>query len=78
MCESYPLMWRDMTAGTVKVLNSPKETDLLGIRHEGRLVAFGSAMLTPNVGLVCWLGTTEQYRRHGYCTSIISLLVREG
>jgi predicted GNAT family acetyltransferase len=71
-------MWAEMTAEKVKILTSPKETLVLGIRHEDRLVAFGSAMLTPKVGLVCWLGTSELFRRQGYCVSIISALVREG
>ncbi len=78
MRESYPLMWNDMTAEKVKVLISPKETVMLGIRQEGRLVAFGSAMLTPNTSIVCWLGTSELHRKQGYCTSIISKLVQEG
>jgi GNAT superfamily N-acetyltransferase len=78
MRESYPLMWSEMTAENVKVLTSPKETVLFGIHVEGKLVAFGSAMLTPNVGLVCWLATSERYRCRGYCSSILSALVREG
>lgn len=78
MRESYPLMWSDMTGEAVQTLTSPKETIVLGIRCEGCLVAFGSAMLTPKVGLVCWLGTSEQFRHQGYCTSVLSALVREG
>lgn len=78
MRESYPLMWREMTAETVKTLTSPKETLMLGIRQDGRLAAFGSAMLTPHVGLVCWLGTSELHRRQGYCTSVLSTLVQQG
>lgn len=78
MRESYPLMWSDMTAENVKKLTSPKETVMLGIRQDGKLVAFGAAILTPNVGLVTWLATREQYRNRGYCTSILSTLVKEG
>ncbi len=78
MRESYPIMWNEMTAEKVKVSISAKETFLLGIRVDGQLAAFGSAMLTSNVGLVCWLGTSIQYRQRGYCTSILSALVQEG
>ncbi len=78
MRESYPLMWSDMDAETVKKLNSPKENVLLGIRQDGVLAAFGAAILTPKVGLVTWLATREQYRNRGYCTSILSALVKEG
>jgi ribosomal protein S18 acetylase RimI-like enzyme len=78
MRESYPLMWSDMTAENVKTLTSPKETVMLGIRQDGKLVAFGVAFLTPNVGLITWLATRERYRNRGYCTSILSTLVKEG
>ena len=78
MRESYPLMWSEMTGDLVKTLTSPKEAVLLGIRREGRLVSFGGGILTAHVGLVTWLGTLEQFRRQGFCTSILSALVREG
>ncbi len=79
MRESYPLMWSDMTAETVKTLTSPKELVTLGIRgKDGKLAAFGTAFLTDGVGLVCWLATREQYRGKDYCTSILSSLVKEG
>jgi len=78
MRASYPLMWSDMTAEKVKILTGPKETFMLGIRDEGKLVAFGVEILTPNVGLVTWLATLDQYRNKGYCTSILSTLVKEG
>ncbi len=79
MRESYPLMWSDMTAETVKTLISPKDIVILGIRgQDGKLVAFGTAMLTGDVALVCWLATREKYRNRGYCTSILSTLVKEG
>ncbi len=78
MRESYPLMWSDMTGEAVKILTSPKEVVLLGIRCEGRLVSFGGGILTAHVGLVTWLGTLEQFRHQGFCGSILSALVREG
>ncbi len=79
MRESYPLMWSDMTAENVKTLTSPKELVILGIREKnGELAAFGTAFLTGGVGLVCWLATRERYRGKGYCTSILSSLVKEG
>ncbi len=78
MRESYPMMWSEMTGEIVKVMISPKETAQFGIRVDGRLVAFGAGILTQHVGLVTWLGTLEQYRRWGFCTSILSTLVREG
>lgn len=78
MRESYPLMWSEMTGETVKVMISPKEAVQFGIRIDGRLVAFGAGLLTPNVGLVTWLGTLEQFRRRGFCGSILSAFVREG
>jgi ribosomal protein S18 acetylase RimI-like enzyme len=79
MRESYPLMWSDMTAETVKVLTGPDDLVILGVRgQDGKLAAFGTAMLTDDVGLVCWLATREKYRNKGYCTSILSSLVKEG
>ena len=78
MRESYPLMWSEMTCKSVKILASPKEAIQFGTRVDGRLVAFGAGILTTHVGLVTWVGTLEQFRRRGFCSSIISALVREG
>lgn len=78
MRETYPLMWSEMTCEKVKVLTSPKDAVLLGIRVEKRLVAFGTGVLTSPVGFVNWLGTLEKFRHQNYCSSIISALVREG
>lgn len=78
MRQSYPLMWSEMTGETVKTLASPKEAVQFGIRVDGMLVAFGAGVLTEPVGIVTWLGTLEKFRRRGFCTSIISALVREG
>jgi ribosomal protein S18 acetylase RimI-like enzyme len=78
MRESYPLMWSEMTGETVKILASPKEAVQIGIRVDDKLVAFGAGLLTEHVGIVTWLGTLEKFRRRGFCTSIISGLIREG
>ncbi len=78
MRESYPLMWGEMTGETVKILASPKESVQLGIRVKGQLVAFGTGILTKHVGVVSWLGTSEAFRHRGFCSSVISALVREG
>jgi ribosomal protein S18 acetylase RimI-like enzyme len=78
MREVYPLMWGEMTGELVKTLTSPKESVQYGIRVDGRLAAFGTGILTGHVGVVSWLGTLEQFRKRGFCSSIISVLVREG
>jgi predicted GNAT family acetyltransferase len=78
MRESYPLMWGEMTGETVKILASPKEAVQIGIRVDDKLVSFGAGVLTEHVSIVTWLGTLEKFRRRGFCTSIISGLIREG
>jgi hypothetical protein len=78
MREVYPLMWGEMTGELVKTLTSPKESVRYGIRVDGRLAAFGTGILTRPVGVVSWLGTLEQFRRRGYCTALVSVLVRDG
>lgn len=78
MRDSYPLMWSQMTADQVKRFCASEANVWYGIRREGKLVSFGSAILTEKMGLVTWLATVEKYRCRGYCTSILSTLVAEG
>lgn len=78
MRESYPLMWSGMTADQVKEFCRSEANVWYGIRKQGKLVSFGSAILTENIGLVTWLATLETYRCRGYCSSVLSKLVTEG
>lgn len=70
-------LWNDITAEAVAGLFSAKEALWLGIKREGKLVAFGYAMLTPKVCHVTWIATRPGYERLGYATSIVSSLVGE-
>jgi ribosomal protein S18 acetylase RimI-like enzyme len=77
MRDSYPAIWSDMTAENVKHLTSPEGTVLFGVKREGKLVAFGSTILSPKIGHVMWLATDKQWRNRGFATSILSTLIQE-
>lgn len=69
-------LWRDITAEAVAGLFLAKEALWLGIKRDGKLAAFGYAMLTPKVCHVTWIATRHGYERLGYATSIVSSLVK--
>ena len=77
MRESYPKMWSEISAESVKALIAVKEAVWLGIKQDGKLVAFGYAMLTPKVSHVTWIATSPRHERKGYATSIVSALAKE-
>jgi GNAT superfamily N-acetyltransferase len=77
MKDSYPEMWSEITAENLKELFSSGWALWLGIRHEGKLAAFGYAMLTPQVSHIVWVATAKQYRNKGYGTTIVSAHVKE-
>ena len=77
MHESYPKMWSEISAESVKALFAVKEAVWLGIKQDGKLAAFGYAMLTPKVSHVTWIATSPQHQNKGYATSIVSALVKE-
>jgi ribosomal protein S18 acetylase RimI-like enzyme len=68
-------LWQDITAEAVTRLFMAKEALWLGIKCDGKLAAFGYAMLTPKVCHVTWIATRPGYERLGYATSIVSSLV---
>jgi ribosomal protein S18 acetylase RimI-like enzyme len=75
MCEAYPEFWSTFTAESVE--EAFDEATWVGIRREGKLVAFGKAVPTPPVSHVVWIATLEDYRNRGYATSILSVLLKE-
>ncbi|MBN1245428.1 GNAT family N-acetyltransferase [Candidatus Bathyarchaeota archaeon] len=75
MREAYPEFWSVITAEGIK--ESFAEASWVGIRHKGKLVAFGKAVSTPPVSHVAWVATHADYRNRGYATSILSALLKE-
>jgi ribosomal protein S18 acetylase RimI-like enzyme len=75
MREAYPEFWSTFTAEGVE--EGFEEAFWVGIRREGKLVAFGKAVPTPPVSHVAWIATLEDYRNKGYATSILSALLKE-
>jgi ribosomal protein S18 acetylase RimI-like enzyme len=74
MHEAYPEFWSVITAeGIVETFG---EALWVGIRYEGKLVAFGKAVPTPSVSHVAWIVTREGFRNRGYATSVLSALLR--
>lgn len=68
-------LWRNITAEAVAGLFLAKEALWLGIKSDGKLAAFGYAMLTPKVCHITWIATRPGCERLGYATSIVSSLV---
>ena len=75
MHEAYPEFWSVIT--TEGIEESFAEASWVGIRREGKLVAFGKAVSTTPVGYVAWIATRADYRKRGYATSILSALLKE-
>ena len=75
MHEAYPEFWSVITAeGIAETFG---EAFWVGIRCDGKLVAFGKAVPTSSVSHVAWIATREGYRNRGYATSVLSALLRE-
>jgi len=74
MREAYPEFWSVITAEGIK--ESFAEASWVGIRHKGKLVAFGKAVSTPPVSHVAWIATHADYRNRGYAKSILSALLK--
>lgn len=77
MKESYPEMWSSITAKNVKELFGSDLALWLGIKFDSQLVAFGYAMLTPQVSHVMWIATRKEHRNRSCATSIVSALTKE-
>lgn len=75
MREAYPEFWSTFTAEGVE--EGFEAAFWVGIRREGKLVAFGKAVPTPPVSHVAWIATLEDYRNRGYGTSVLSALLKE-
>jgi predicted GNAT family acetyltransferase len=75
MHEAYPEFWSTFTAEDVA--EGFEEAFWVGVRREGRLVAFGKAVPTPIVGHAAWIATLEGYRNRGYATSVLSTLLKK-
>jgi predicted GNAT family acetyltransferase len=75
MREAYPEFWSVISAEGIA--ETFAEAIWLGIRREGKLVAFGKAVPTPPISHVAWIATLEDYRKKGFATSILSALLRE-
>jgi len=75
MHEAYPEFWSVITAESIE--ESFGEASWVGIRREGKLVAFGKAVSTSPVSYVAWIATHEDYKNRGYATSILSALLKE-
>ena len=70
-------MWSEITAENIKELFSSGWALWLGIRHEGKIAAFGYTMLTPQTSHIVWVATAKEYGNKGYGTTIVSALVKE-
>jgi len=75
MHEAYPEFWSVITAEGIE--ETFGEASWVGIRHAGKLVAFGKAVPTPPVSHVAWIAARAGYRNRGYATSILSALLKE-
>jgi ribosomal protein S18 acetylase RimI-like enzyme len=75
MHEADVELWQDITVEAVTRLFMAKEALWLGIKRDGKLAAFGYAMLTPKVCHVTWIATRPDYERLKYATSIVSSLI---
>ncbi len=75
MHEAYPEFWSVITAEGIE--ESFDEAVWVGVRREGKLVAFGKAVAESSAGHVAWIATHADYRNRGYATSILSVLLRE-
>ena len=75
MHEAYPEFWSVITAEGIE--ESFDEALWVGVRREGKLVAFGKAVVESSAGHVAWIATHADYRNKGYATSILSVLLRE-
>ena len=75
MHEAYPEFWSVITAEGIE--EEFDEAFLVGVRCEGKLVAFGKAVSEPSAGHVAWIATHADYRNRGYATSVLSVLLRE-
>lgn len=75
MHETNPEFWSVITAESI--VETFAEASWVGIRREGKLVAFGKAVSTPPVSHVAWIATREDYQNKGYATSILSALLKE-
>lgn len=74
MRDAYPEFWSEITVEDVE--DSFEDALWVGIRREGKLVAFGKAVLTQPVSHVAWIATLESYRNRGYATSVLSALLK--
>jgi predicted GNAT family acetyltransferase len=74
MREAYPEFWSVITAEGIE--ESFAEAFWVGVRREGKLVAFGKAVSSPPVSHVAWIATHAGYRNRGFATSILSVLLR--
>jgi predicted GNAT family acetyltransferase len=74
MRKAYPEFWSVITAEGIE--ETFAEASWVGIRREGKLVAFGKAVSTPPVSHVAWIATHADYRDKGYATSILSSLLK--
>lgn len=77
MRECYPAMWSEMTADFVRQQFQSPGGIWLGLKHEGKLIAFGYATAMEAMGHVTWIATHAEWRNQGYATSIVSTLLRE-
>jgi predicted GNAT family acetyltransferase len=75
MHEAYPEFWSVITAEGIA--EKFAEASWAGIRHAGKLLAFGKAVPTPPVSHVAWIATHSGYRNRGYAASILSALLKE-
>jgi predicted GNAT family acetyltransferase len=75
MQEAYPEFWSVITAEGIQ--ETFAEASWLGIRREGKLVAFGKAVSALPVSHIAWIATHEDYRNRGYATSILSALLKK-
>ena len=74
MHEAYPEFWSFITAEGIE--EEFAEAFWVGIRSEGKLVAFGKAVPTPPVSHLAWIATHEAYRNRGYAFSILAALLK--
>lgn len=72
---AYPEFWSVITAEGIE--ETFGKALWVGIRRDGKLVAFGKAVSETPVGHVAWIATHEDYRNKGFATSILSVLLRE-
>jgi predicted GNAT family acetyltransferase len=75
MRDAYPEFWSEITVEDVA--ESFEDALWMGIRSEGKLVAFGKAVPTCPVSHVAWIATLEGYRNRGYATSVLSTLLKK-